>query len=112
MSHVITAEEIGGIPLFAGLGENERERLSRVAADVTLMAGEYAANEGDDRALLALLEGRIEAVKQTDGIERVVGERHPGEIFGEFPIVFGTVFPVGFRAADTSRVSCRTTATT
>ena len=104
MSHVITAEEIGGIPLFAGLGENERERLSRVAADVTLMAGEYAANEGDDRALLALLEGRIEAVKQTDGIERVVGERHPGEIFGEFPIVFGTVFPVGFRAADTSRV--------
>src|SRR5438067_587391 len=104
MSHVITAEEIGGIPLFASLGENERERLSRVAADVTLMAGEYAANEGDDRALLALLEGRIEAVKQTDGIERVVGERHPGEIFGEFPIVFGTVFPVGFRAADTSRV--------
>ncbi|TMM08093.1 MAG: cyclic nucleotide-binding domain-containing protein [Actinobacteria bacterium] len=101
---MITAEEIGGIPLFAGLGENERERLSRVAADVTLMAGEYAANEGDDRALLALLEGRIEAVKQTDGIERVVGERHPGEIFGEFPIVFGTVFPVGFRAADTSRV--------
>src|SRR5437763_36486 len=104
MSHVITAEEIGGIPLFAGLGENERERLSRVAADVTLVAGEYAANEGDDRALLALLEGRIEAVKQTDGIECVVGQRHPGEIFGEFPIVFGTVFPVGFRAADASRV--------
>ncbi len=71
---------------------------------MTLMAGEYAAHEGEDRALFAVLEGRIEAVKQTDGIERVVGQRHRGEIFGQFPIVFGTVFPVGFRAADTSRV--------
>ena len=104
MWDVITADEIAGIPLFAALGDDECERLCRVAADITLMAGEYAANEGDDRALFALLEGLIEAVKQTDGIERVVGQRHPGEIFGEFPIVFGTVFPVGFRAADTSRV--------
>ncbi len=101
---MVTAEEIGRIPLFAALGENERERLCRVAADIVLVAGEYAANEGDDRALFAVLDGRIEAVKQTDGIGRVVGERSPGEIFGEFPIVFGTVFPVGFRAAETTRV--------
>ena len=39
-----------------------------------------------------------------DGIERVVGERHPGDIFGEVPITLGTVFPVGFRAAEPSRV--------
>jgi thioredoxin reductase (NADPH) len=104
MSDVVTADEIGGIPLFAALGESDRERLCRVAADITLMAGEYAAHEGADRALFALLDGRIEAVKQTDGIERVVGQRHPGDVFGEFPIVFGTVFPVGFRAAETSRV--------
>ena len=30
--------------------------------------------------------------------------RHPGDIFGEVPIVLGTVFPVGFRAAEASRV--------
>jgi thioredoxin reductase (NADPH) len=101
---MVTAEEIGRIPLFAPLGETERERLGRVAADVVLVAGEYAANKGDDRALFAVLDGRIEAVNQTDGVERVVGQRHPGDIFGEFPIVFGTVFPVGFRAAETSRV--------
>ena len=101
---MITADDIGGIPLFAALAESERQRVCHVAADITLIAGEYAVHEGDDRALFALLEGRIEAVKQTDGIERVVGQRHPGEIFGEFPIVFGTVFPVGFRAAATSRV--------
>jgi thioredoxin reductase (NADPH) len=101
---MVTAEEIGRIPVFAALGENERERLCRVAADIVLVAGEYAANEGDEGALFVLLDGRIEAVKQTDGIERVVGQRNPGEIFGEFPIVLGTVFPVGFRAAETSRV--------
>ena len=52
-----------------------------------------------ERALFALLEGRIEAIKLVDGIERVVGERRPGDIFGEVPITLGTVFPVGFRAA-------------
>ena len=51
-----------------------------------------------------MLEGRIEAVKLVDGIERVVGERQPGDIFGEVPIALGTVFPVGFRAAEPSRV--------
>jgi thioredoxin reductase (NADPH) len=101
---VVTAEEIGRIELFATLGDAARERLCRAAADVSLVAGEYAAQEGDERALFALLEGRIEAVKVLDGIERVVGEREPGDIFGEVPIVLGTVFPVGFRAAEKSRV--------
>ena len=51
-----------------------------------------------------MLEGKIEPVRLVDGIERVLGERHPGEIFGEVPIQLGTVFPVGFRAAEPSRV--------
>jgi thioredoxin reductase (NADPH) len=92
-SDVITADDVGRIPLFAALSENERERVCRVAADITLMAGEYAAHEGDDRALFALLEGRIQAVKQTDGIERVVGQRHQGEIFGESRSCSGRCFP-------------------
>src|SRR5919108_2319095 len=101
---MVTAEEIGAIALFAALGESARERLCRAAADITLRPGEYAAHERDDRALFAVLEGRIEAVKTVDGIERVVGERHPGDVFGEVPIALGTVFPVGFRAAEPTRV--------
>ena len=101
---MVTPEEIGNVAVFAGLGQAERERLSQVAADISLVAGEYAAHEGEERALFALLEGRIEPVKLVDGIERVVGERHPGDIFGEVPIVLGTLFPVGFRAAENSRV--------
>src|SRR6266545_8334721 len=101
---MVTAEEIGRVAVFAALSPGERERLIRAAADINLVPGEYAAHEGDERALFAVLEGRIEVIKLVDGIERVVGERSPGDIFGEVPITLGTVFPVGFRAAEKSRV--------
>jgi thioredoxin reductase (NADPH) len=101
---MVTADEIGRITIFAALDPRDRERLARAAADISLLPGEYAAHEGDERALFAVLEGRIEPVRIVDGIERALGERHPGDIFGEVPITLGTVFPVGFRAAEKSRV--------
>src|SRR3954469_1489779 len=101
---MVTAEDIAAVSVFAALDSEAREKLARVAADITLAPGEFAANEGDDRALFAVLDGLIEPVKSVDGIEKIVGERHPGDIFGEVPIVLGTVFPVGFRAAERSRV--------
>src|SRR3954463_12125720 len=101
---MVTPEEVGQVPLFAGLNEEQRERLSRVAADISLTAGEYAAPQGSEPALFAVLDGRIEPVLRADGVERVVGVRHPGEIFGEVPITLGPVFPVSFRAAAPTRV--------
>src|SRR3954449_6406427 len=101
---MVTAEEIERVPLFDVLDQAQREQLALAAADVSLVAGEYAAPEGSERALFAVLEGRIEPVKSVDGIERVVGVREPGDLFGEVPIALGTVFPVGFRAAEPSRV--------
>jgi thioredoxin reductase (NADPH) len=101
---MVTSEEIAQVPLFASLSAAERERLSQGCADIRLAAGEYAVHEGEDRALFVVLEGRIEVVKDVDGIERVLGERVPGAIFGEVPITLGTAFPSGFRAAEPSRV--------
>ncbi len=100
----MTAEEIAEVTVFAGLDAAARERLARVAADITLVPGEYAAPEGSERALFAVLDGHIEATKLVDGIERKVGERHPGDIFGEVPVTLGTMFPAGFRATERSRV--------
>jgi thioredoxin reductase (NADPH) len=101
---MVTSEEIAQVPLFASLSAADRQRLSQACADIRLGAGEYAVHEGEDRALFVVLEGRIEAVKLVDGIERVLGERVPGAIFGEVPITLGTSFPSGFRAAEPSRV--------
>ena len=101
---MVTPEEIAQVGLFADLEPAQREQLSRAAADIDLAPGEYAADQGSERALFVVLSGRIEPVQHVDGIARAVGVRHPGEIFGEVPIALGTVFPVGFRAAEPSRV--------
>jgi thioredoxin reductase (NADPH) len=101
---MVTAEEIGRVVLFADLAPAERERLSRVVADITLAPGESAVNEGDERSLFGLLEGRIEVVRRVDGVESIIGERKPGDVFGEMSIAFGMLYPGGFRAAEASRV--------
>src|SRR5215216_6119284 len=80
---MVTAEEIGTITVFGALDERGRARLAQVAADISLIPGEYAADEGGERALFGVLEGRIQSVKLVDGIERGLGERGPGDIFGE-----------------------------
>ena len=101
---MVTAEEIGRVAVFADLEPAERDRLSRVVADITLAPGESAVNEGDERALFGLLEGRIEVVRRVDGVESIIGQRKPGDVFGEMSIAFGMLYPGGFRAAEVSRV--------
>jgi thioredoxin reductase (NADPH) len=101
---MVTPDDIGRIAIFADLDPDGRAALARAAADLSLLPGEYAAHEGDERALFAVLDGRIEPVKLMDGVVRVLGERLAGDIFGEVPVTLGTVFPVGFRAAEASRV--------
>jgi thioredoxin reductase (NADPH) len=103
---VVTAEEIGQIPVFADVEPAELERLARVVADIALIPGESAANEGDPPALFGLLEGRLEVVRRVDGVESVIGERKPGDLVGEMTVAFGLVYPAGlsFRATEVARV--------
>src|SRR5215475_6808509 len=101
---MVTAEEIGRVAIFADLEPAERDRLSRLVADITLASGESAVNEGDERALFGVLSGRIEVVRRADGVESIIGDRKPGDVFGEMSIAFGMLYPGGFRAAETSRV--------
>jgi thioredoxin reductase (NADPH) len=101
---MLTIDDIRAIPLFSTLAVTELERLARTSADLHLAPGEFAVPEGGDRALYAVLSGKIQVVKVVDGIERTLGWRVPGTIFGEVPIAFGTVFVGGYRAAEPSRV--------
>ena len=101
---MLTIEEIQAIPLFSTLAPTELQRVAQAAADVRLGAQEFAVHEGGECALFAVLAGKIEVVKLIDGIERTLGWRVPGTIFGEVPIALGTPFPGGYRAAEPSRV--------
>ncbi len=101
---MLTLEEIGRVAVFADLDPDACDRLCRVAADITLAAGEYAAHEGDGPVLFGMLEGRIEVVKLVDGVESVIGERLPGDIIGELSITLGMPQPAGYRAMEASRV--------
>src|SRR5579859_7751145 len=101
---MVTAEEIGRFAVFADIEPVELDRLARVVADITLVPGEFAVHEGDGRALFGVLTGRLEVLRRVDGVESVIGERKPGDIFGEMSIAFGMLHPAGFRAVETTRV--------
>ena len=96
---MLTIDEIRAIPLFSTLAQADLERLAQTSADMHLGAGEFAVHEGGECALFAVLAGKIEVVKLIDGIERTLGWRVPGTIFGEVPIALGTPFPGGYRAS-------------
>jgi thioredoxin reductase (NADPH) len=101
---MLTVDDLRAVPLFSTLSADELQRLSASAADVHLEAAEFAVHEGGERALYAVIAGKIEVVKLVDGIERTLGWRVPGTIFGEVPLTLGTPFPGGYRASIASRV--------
>ena len=102
---MIAVEELAGAPVLASVPPEDLGRIARAAGDVRLASGEYAVHEGDERALFLVLAGRIEVTKVIDGIERVIGARAPGQIFGEVPIIFGTTFQGSYRATEPTRVA-------
>ena len=64
---MLTADEIQAIPLFSTLAASELARLAQTSADMHLDVGEWAVPEGGERALFAVLSGKIEVVKLIDG---------------------------------------------
>ncbi|HET6600037.1 MAG TPA: FAD-dependent oxidoreductase [Burkholderiaceae bacterium] len=101
---MISIQDLETIPFLASVARDDLAHLTQVAGDVRLAEGEYAVHEGGERALFVVLAGRIEVTKLIDGIERTIGVRAPGQIFGEVPITFGTPFQGSYRATEPSRV--------
>jgi thioredoxin reductase (NADPH) len=101
---MLTIDDIRAVPLFSTLPDNELEDLAHTSADLHLCAGEFAVHEGGERALYAVLSGKMEVIKTFDGVERTLGWRLPGTIFGEVPLALSSPFPGAYRAAEPSRV--------
>src|SRR5262249_26023896 len=101
---MVAAEEVARGAKFAGIEPAQSDRLAQVVADITLLPGEFAVHDGDERALFGVLEGRLEVLRLVDGVASVVGERKPGDVFGEMAVAFGMLHPGGFRATEPTRV--------
>jgi len=101
---VITTEELTAIPLFADLTEDQLIFVARSVEDIRLSPGESAAREGDERALFIVVDGVIELTKEVNGIERMVGKRRPGELYGEVPMMLSTNLPASCGGLVASRI--------
>ena len=79
---MFTIDELATIPLFSELEDKALEYLVGEVEDINLAPGEYAAHEGEGRALAVVVEGKTELTKVVNGVEQVIGVRLPGELGG------------------------------
>ena len=93
-------------PLFAGLPEEERERLGRLLRPRRYTRGEVIFLEGDQGTALCLIaEGRIRIqLTGSDGREIVINVYGPGELFGELALLDGEPRSADAIAQDAARV--------
>ena len=74
------------IPLFAGMTEEERNRIAEVCSDLEVEAGETLVTEGDfGYAMFAIAHGTAGVLKD-DTVLRTLG---PGDVFGEIAVLSG-----------------------
>lgn len=101
---MITVGELTTISLFSDLTDEQLAFVAGAVEDIYLQPGEYAAHEGDERALYIVVSGAAELTKEVNGVERVIARRRPGDLYGEVPMMLSTPLPASHRAVDESRV--------
>lgn len=101
---MLTEEDVRPIQIFASIPSEVLHDVVRSAADMRLMDGEFAYHEGDEAGFFVVISGRLEVIKIIDGHARKLGERTPGKVLGEVPLIYGTRFPSAARALEQSRV--------
>ena len=82
------ADFLRRLPLFAGLNDQDMQRLLDMAEPVTLQAGEFLMEEGTpgDSAYI-ILEGEFEILKRSGQQDVIIALRGPGEVIGEISLL-------------------------
>ena len=101
---MITADLLRRTPLLAEVPDAELETLAGHGADIRLRAGDWLIREGEAAQFFILVEGKVEVVKEFDGVARVLSAYAPGEYFGEVPLLLGAPAVASVRAVEPSRI--------
>ena len=77
-------ELLRSIPLFAGLGGHELQRLGQLTDEIDVPAGKVLMRQGEHGAEAFIIAGGRVAVERDGGL---IAERGPGEVLGEIAIL-------------------------
>ncbi|MGA2761353.1 MAG: FAD-dependent oxidoreductase [Candidatus Cybelea sp.] len=101
---MITVGTLSHLPLFESARDEALAKIVSRSADVRANAGDWIVLEGEAAAFYVVVEGRCEIVKTIAGAEHIVDVVEPGGFFGEVPLLLGSGFLAGVRAAAPSRL--------
>jgi len=101
----VTTFDLGTVPLFAELPEDDLARLSNGITEVTLANGETLFDEGNeaDKAYV-IAEGELEILKESGGRKVRIAVSGPGDVVGEMALLTGEPRNAGARAISPVRL--------
>ncbi len=90
-----------GVPLFAGLPDDDLRAICEGSEEVILEPGEQLFAEGDvgDRAYV-IVEGEVEVVKQSADRDVLLAVRGSGDVIGEMALIENSPRSAAVRAKD------------
>ncbi len=84
----MTKKFLRGLQFFAGLPDEDLERLSTQAEPILVRARENLVEEGTPGdAAYVVVDGEFEVIKKADGQSITIAVRDPGEIIGEMALL-------------------------
>lgn len=103
---MIPEEDIGAVPLFKGLPQEQLAALAAIAVEQDFGRGQLIFSEGDHGAgFYVVLQGRVKIFKLSlEGKEQILHFMGPGEPIGEVAVFAGQDFPAYAQALEPSRL--------
>jgi CRP/FNR family transcriptional regulator len=98
--------QIAAIPLFAGLPQEQLDRLAMIVVEQTFAKGQSIFLEGEEgTGFYVVASGRVKIFKMSrEGKEQILHIFGPPEPFGEVPVFAGQRFPANAEALEDSRI--------
>ena len=101
----VGVDELRALPFLAGADPEVVAELAELARERCFDSGQVILQEGTGgRELYVIVEGLVEAAKDLEGQEVVLGQRGPGEFLGEMALIEDSPRSATVRALEPTRL--------